>query len=113
MFKFYRVVKRVIFVFSLTLFLILNGCGTMKAMKDGGVVGMGEWNKKPEKVIVYPGLMTDVVHVLQHGEWYRMIDFPLSFAADTVLLPYTISSTLIEQNIQNTQKAGQKPEQQY
>jgi uncharacterized protein YceK len=104
MFNFYCVIKPVIFVFSLTL--LLNGCGTITAIKDGGVVGMGEWNKKPEKVIVYPGLMSDVAHVLQHGEWYRAIDFPLSFAADTVLLPYTISSALIEQNTQ-------KPEQQY
>lgn len=101
MFKFYRIVKRVVFVCFLTLFL--NGCGTITAMKDGGVVGMGDWNKKPEKIIVYPGLMTDVVHVLQYGEWYRMIDFPLSFVADTVLLPYTISSTFAEQNIQKAE----------
>ena len=104
MFKFYRIVKRGVFVFSLSLFL--NGCGTMTTIKDGGVVGMGEWNEKPEKVIVYPGLVSDVAHVLQHGEWYRMIDFPLSFAADTILLPYTITSALIESNQKPRQKTA-------
>jgi len=96
MFKFYRIVKRLVFVSSLTFFL--NGCGTMTAIKDGGVVGMGDWNKEPEKIIVYQGLMTDAGRILQYGEWYRMIDFPLSFVADTVLLPYTIPSALAEQN---------------
>lgn len=96
MFKSYRSIKQGILASA--FMLMLNGCGTLSALKDGGVVGMGEWNQKPEKVVIYPGLMTDVGHVLEHGEWYRMIDFPLSFIADTALLPYTISSAFIEQN---------------
>ena len=92
MFKPFRTAKRGIVTLSLTIFL--SGCGTITAMKDDGVISMGEWDKKPAKAIVYPGLITDVIQTLQHGEWYRVLDFPLSFAADTVLLPYTIPSAL-------------------
>ena len=82
----------------LALTTTLTACGTLTTIKDGGVVGLGEWNQEPQKIAIYPGVMSDVGHVLQHGEWYRIIDFPLSFAADTVLLPYTMISTITEDN---------------
>ena len=84
---------------SILLFsLILSGCGTLTTLKDGGVKDLGAWNQEPQKIAIYPGVMSDVGHVLQHGEWYRIIDFPISFAADTVLLPYTMISTITEDN---------------
>jgi uncharacterized protein YceK len=94
MFKPFRIAKQGIVTLSLTVFL--NGCGTITAMKDDGVISMGEWDKKPAKAIVYPGLITDAIQILQYGEWYRVMDFPLSFAADTILLPYTIPSALTD-----------------
>lgn len=34
-----------------------------------------------------------------HGSWlFLAIDFPLSFAADTVVLPYSITKTLLDSN---------------
>lgn len=92
MFKSFRITKRGIVALSLTV--ILSGCGTVTAMKDDGVVSMGEWDTKPAKAIIYPGLMTDVTLVLQHGEVYRMLDFPFSFIADTLILPYTVTARL-------------------
>jgi uncharacterized protein YceK len=96
MFKSFRIAKRSIVVLSLMGFL--SGCGTVTAMKDNGVVKLGEWDKKPAKAIIYPGLMTDVTRIFQYGEWYRVMDFPFSFAADTVVLPYTIPSALTDDN---------------
>lgn len=92
MFKFFRITKPSIVMLSSTVFL--SGCGTVTAMKDNGVIKLGEWDNKPAKAIIYPGLMTDTMRTLQYGEWYRLLDLPLSFAADTVLLPYTIPSAL-------------------
>lgn len=92
----------------LALSFMLTACGTLTTLKDGGVKDLGEWNQEPQKIAIYPGVMSDTGHILQHGEWYRLFDYPLSFAADTILLPYTMMSTFAE----DRNKAEQAQKQQ-
>lgn len=76
--------------------LLLTACGTVSTLTDGGVMGTSDANQEPEKLIMYQGVTSDIGYIVQHGEWYRLLDFPLSFAADTILLPYTIPAAFID-----------------
>jgi uncharacterized protein YceK len=91
----HRFVKAPLF---LLFTLLLSSCGTVMSVQNGGLGGDGRWGGDDKTILIYSGIAADLGFVLWRGEFLYLLDMPFSFAADTVLLPYTVSATLMGQN---------------
>jgi uncharacterized protein YceK len=77
----------------------LTACGTLATVPD---------EKTTNKI--YSGVRLDLsAWSLMHSVFLSLLDAPLSFALDTVMLPYTIPKTLAADD--ETTASTQKPEQ--
>jgi uncharacterized protein YceK len=78
MFINFRIIKRAFFVFALSF--LLNGCGTIMAHRNGIDVS-------------YAGVQHDINTMRKSPETFPFycLDLPVSLAADTLLLPITLS----------------------
>ena len=74
--------------------VLLNGCGTVAGLQSGGI-GKNHWDGSGENTLAYSGVKTDVGFLLWRGEFFRLVDLPFSFVADTVLLPYTVTQDVL------------------
>lgn len=80
------------------LTVLLSGCGTVMSLQNGGLGGDGRWGGGNETILIYSGTFADLGYILWRGDFWYLLDMPFSFAADTVLLPYTVSVTLMGEN---------------
>ncbi len=96
MFINYQFTKIIVLLSSI---LTLTGCGTLTSLQNGGLGGNGRWGGDNETILIYSGVAADLGYVLWRGELVYFLDMPFSFAADTLLLPYTVSATLMGKNI--------------
>jgi uncharacterized protein YceK len=88
--------RRLAFLFT-CLALSLTGCASfIETAKDDGE------NKIYRGTRFYVDCLFDGClsgWALMHGSWLMLaVDFPLSFAVDTVLLPYSITKTILDIN---------------
>lgn len=91
------------------LLFLLPGCGTISYVQGDRGEGIGGYvEQRLEGSGIYGGVKLDA-HYLRYGTGENgvvntscimfpvlLLDLPLSFVCDTVLLPYTVSKTLTE-----------------
>ncbi len=68
------------------------------SLENGGLGGDGRWGGDNQTLLIYSGTFADLGYVLWRGDFVYLLDMPFSFAADTILLPYTVSATVMGKN---------------